>query len=293
MRYVSTIMSWADIEGESDTTDSRAQPAAISHAAPDLTDDLIVTGIRGARRYWLAPVLALVMTFGWGDVPGADATARPVVLEWSRTRPDTITGVTTHEKAVALSFDDGPDPRYTPAVLDILDRYGVKATFFLEGDHVEQHEALARRIDRAGHEVANHTYDHADLPSLDQAGVAAQIERANDAFRRAGLPQPKLFRPPRGQYDHEAAAAVRAAGLINAGWTHGLCVEKWTRQLPPQWAVDAMLAGVRPGAILLAHDGGEPDRTATVDALPYLLDGLRERGYRVVTVGELVGLRQK
>lgn len=201
-----------------------------------------------------------------------------------------IVGVTTTVPVVALSFDDGPDPRYTPAILDILDDFDVKATFFMEGDHVGSNERLARRVLIRGHEVGNHTFDHSDLLSLDTAGVKDQLDRADRAFASADIDRPTLFRPPRGRFDTDAAAAVREAGLVNAGWTHGLCIERWTRRLPPDAAMQAMLARVRPGAILLGHDGGEHDRTNTVQALPFLLQGLRDRGFRVVTVGELLAL---
>lgn len=246
-------------------------------------------GTRGSARRWLAPVLALVLyaAFASGTMP-ASATKGPAPrIKWSRSRPDVIVGVATSERVVALSFDDGPDPRWTPSVLDILDRLGAKATFFLEGGHVDAHPALARAVAERGHEIANHTYDHPEMDVLDADTVADQIVRANASFAAAGLPAPTLFRPPKGVYPYETAIGVRAAGLMTAGWTGGLCIEKWVKRPA---GIDGMLARVRPGAILLGHDGGTPDRAATVKALPLLLEGLRAQGYRVVSVTELLSV---
>ena len=247
---------------------------------------------RGKGRRWIAPVLAVVLYVGFAGVTSAGAGAPSAGrLRWSRAHPDVIVGVSTRERVVALSFDDGPDPRWTPAVLDALDRFGAKATFFLQGEHVDAHPALAREVAARGHEIANHTYDHAELPELDAGAVIDQVQRANAALAAAGLPAPALFRPPKGRFDHEAGIAVRTTGLLTAGWTDGLCIEKWVKRGPA--GVEQMLSLVRPGAILLGHDGGEPDRSATVAALPSLLAGLQAQGYRVVSVSELIILSRR
>lgn len=244
---------------------------------------------RGKGRRWIAPVLAVVLYVGFAGVTSAGAGAPGV--RWSRARPDVIVGVITQERVVALSFDDGPDPRWTPSILDALDRHGARATFFLQGEHVDAHPALAREVAARGHEVANHTYDHVELPDLDAVAVIDQVQRANAALAAAGLPAPALFRPPKGRFDREAGAAVRTTGLLTAGWTDGLCMEKRVKQGPA--GIEQMLSEVRPGAILLGHDGGEPDRAATVAALPSLLAGLQAQGYRVVSVSELLALARR
>lgn len=245
---------------------------------------------RGNGGRWIAPVLALVVYLAFAGTTSAGADAARGRLMWSTARPDVIVGVVTQERMVALSFDDGPDPRWTPAVLDLLDQYGAKATFFLEGDHVDAHPELAREVARRGHEVANHTYDHAELPELHAEAVIAEVQRANAAFAAAGLPEPTLFRPPKGRFDHEAGIAVRTTGLLTVGWTDGLCIEKWTKA---DAGMSGMLALVRPGAILLGHDGGKPNRASTVAALPAVLDGLRDQGYRIATVSELLALARR
>lgn len=211
----------------------------------------------------------------------------PERVRWSRPRPDMITSVRTTRRAVALSFDDGPHAVNTPVVLDLLRAHGAHATFFDEGNAVVAHPELVRRTVAEGHEVANHTFTHPDLPPLPFAQVVDEVERTARAFEDAGVVPAPLFRPPRGKFDREAADAVRSTGLVTVGWN--VCVERYLSQLPDDaQAVTAVLDRVRPGSIVLAHDGGEPDRSRTMAVLPALLAGLRERGYDVVTVGDLL-----
>jgi peptidoglycan/xylan/chitin deacetylase (PgdA/CDA1 family) len=192
-------------------------------------------------------------------------------------------------RVVALSFDDGPNPAYTPTVLRLLAAHHARATFFLEGQFVEQWPDLARSVQAQGHEIGNHTWNHPDVRVLGRGGVQAQVRRTSAAFTAAGLKPSDLFRPPKGNFNPVADRAVRAIGLRTAGWTPGLCVEKYLRHDPPGEAMRRMVDRVRPGDILLAHDGGIPSRARTMDALPLLLAGLEARGFRVVTVGDLLG----
>lgn len=221
---------------------------------------------------------------------GVDADAarvNPDRVRWSRSRPDMIRSVHTTRRAVALSFDDGPHPDYTPYVLDVLRRHDAHATFFDEGDAVVARPDLVRRTVAEGHEVANHTFTHRDLPPLHFGEVVDEIERTARAFADARVDPAPLFRPPRGQFDREAADAVRTTGLTTVGWD--VCVERYLAQFSDDaQAVTAMLDRTGPGSIVLAHDGGEPDRRRTMAVLPALLEGLRARGYEIVTVGDLL-----
>lgn len=214
-------------------------------------------------------------------------TVDPAKVLWSKHRPDTVLSVYTARPVVALSFDDGPDPRWTPRVLDALAAHDARATFFDEGEHGLQWPELLQRTVAEGHEVANHTYSHPDVLGLDRAEVADQVRRAVAAFRQAGIRPVPLFRPPKGRYDTEAARAVRATGHLTVGWD--VCLERiLARHVDDDQAVAELLARVRPGSIVLAHDGGIPDRSRTVAVLPALLAGLRAEGYEVVTVTELL-----
>lgn len=236
----------------------------------------------------LTLMAALVVVHVPPSVEAGGVRINPDRVRWSRSRPDMIRSVHTTRRVVALSFDDGPHADYTPYVLDVLRDHGAHATFFDEGDAVVARPDLVRRTVAEGHEVANHTFTHRDLPPLSFGEVVEEIERTARAFEDVGVAPAPLFRPPRGQFDREAADAVRSTGLTTVGWD--VCVERSLAKFADDdaRAVAAVLDRVRPGSIVLAHDGGIPDRTRTMAVLPAVLAGLRERGYEIVTVGELL-----
>ena len=195
--------------------------------------------------------------------------------------------VKTNAKVVALTFDDGPDPRWTPQVLSMLRDHDAHATFFLVGEHAQAHPDLVAQLLAGGNEIGNHTYDHPHLPSLSDADIRDQIAHGEQAIIASGAPAPTLFRPPIGLTDERVADATRIAGLRTVFWRG--CVEHYVNHQAIAAGVQQMLDHVRPGDILLAHDGGIPDRSRTMKALPALLDGLTARGYRIVTVSALEG----
>ncbi|MDQ1437026.1 MAG: peptidoglycan-N-acetylglucosamine deacetylase [Acidimicrobiaceae bacterium] len=247
-----------------------------------------VKQFRGTGRRGLVRGLAAVVFVVGAGLPRAVASDDAIRL--APGRPMVIEGVRTSKKVVALTFDDGPDPRWTPAILAALDRYHAHATFFMEGQFVDRWPDLARQVVAHGNEVGNHTYSHPDLRALDTVHVTAQAMQTTAAFQRAGLPRPFYFRPPKGLLDAKAEAGVANAGLLIVEWTPGLCIEKWARGHTPEEAVAPMLARLGPGEIILGHDGGIPNRARTVAAVPLLLARLRARGYRVVSIGELLKL---
>lgn len=212
----------------------------------------------------------------------------PAKVRWSKGRPDTVVSVRTTRRAIALSFDDGPHERYTSEVLDILRRFGAKATFFDEGAAVTERPDLVRRTVAEGHEVGNHTFTHRDLPPLGYDDVLTEVQRTSAALRDAGVDAVPLFRPPRGLFDPEAADAVRATSHLTVGWD--VCLERYlSRSADDAAAVEAALDRVHPGSVVLAHDGGDIDRSRTVATLPAFLAGLQARGYDVVTITDLLG----
>src|SRR4051812_17122265 len=194
--------------------------------------------------------------------------------------------VATNRKVVALSFDDGPDPRWTPRVLDLLVAHGDHATFFQIGDNALAHRDLVARVLASGNEIGNHTLDHAHLPTLTTGQIADEVRKGGDALVAAGAPRPELFRPPLGLTDDRVEGVTEAQGLRTVLW--GACVEHYVNHADVAASTARLLDAVRPGMIILAHDGGIPDRSRTMQALPVLLDGLARRGYEVVTVSELV-----
>ncbi|WP_051304338.1 polysaccharide deacetylase family protein, partial [Calidithermus chliarophilus] len=187
-------------------------------------------------------------------------------------------------RLVALTFDDGPWPGSTPAVLDILARNGVKATFFWIGQHLERYPDLARQVVAEGHAVGNHTYSHRSAAS--PAEVAAlEIGRASALIEEVTGVRTTLFRPPGGHLEN---------GLVKHALEQGYVVVMWSAlsddTKPGADAasiVHNVMGRVRPGSIVLLHDGGG-DRARTLEALPLLIERLRAEGYRFVTVPELL-----
>ena len=205
-------------------------------------------------------------------------------------------GVASAGRAVvALTFDDGPDPDYTPAVLDALARFAVPATFFAVGANVGAHPSLARRIASEGHTLGNHTFHHRRLDSLDPDQVAAELDGTADALVQAGVAPGGLFRAPYGVTTAVVDGAVRSRGYRLVGWD--ACLERCLRGVGPQEGVGRLLAGIRPGAVILAHDGGrlrsphEPTirRDASVEALPLFLEALARRGWKVGDLAAVSG----
>jgi peptidoglycan/xylan/chitin deacetylase (PgdA/CDA1 family) len=172
------------------------------------------------------------------------------------------------EGYVALTFDDGPTP-LTPAILEILEEHGARATMFNLGSAAEADPDQVEAQLAAGHAVENHSQTHPDLTQLDPEEVASEIVQANETLRAAGA-DPQWFRPPFGYTDDRVKAAVAAAGLREVIWT----TDTFDWQEGPVSTVVERALDVEPGGIILMHDG----KQRTVDALPAILDGLAESG---------------
>ena len=196
-------------------------------------------------------------------------------------------------KAVVLTFDDGPNPAYTPRILEILEQYQAPAAFFMVGEAVEQHPDLARLVVSKGYEIGNHTYSHRNLFRPGGAVIGQEIELANRAIERVTGERPLFFRPPRGAYTQQVLDAVREKKQIMVLFS--LSGMDWA-ELPPQIIAQHVLRRVQPGDILLLHDSGDlitpegGDRQNTVDALPLIIDGLRRQGYRLLTLSQMMVL---
>ncbi len=186
-------------------------------------------------------------------------------------------------REVALTFDDGPGP-YTPAILDTLIRHHVPATFFPVGFMIDNFPDSIRREVANGFAIGDHTENHQKLTELSPADQEAALFDQAQTLERHGAPFPRLFRPPYGAYDATTLDALRRHRMLMILWT----VETGDYELPGDAAiVQHVLDGVHPGAIVLLHDGGG-DRSETVAALPEIIKALRARGYRLVTVPQLL-----
>jgi peptidoglycan-N-acetylglucosamine deacetylase len=183
-------------------------------------------------------------------------------------------------REVALTFDDGPSSVQTPEILATLERLDAQATFFEEGRHVAGHEALMREILAAGDEIGNHSYHHPVDPGV------AELASTNVAIRAATGFEPCLFRPPYGEIDPKVKAAALANGLETVLWT----LDSEDDHHPGVGAIRVkVVRHAAAGSIVLLHDGGH--HPETVQALPGLIEGLLARGFRLVTITELLGGR--
>lgn len=202
-----------------------------------------------------------------------------------------VARVETDRPLVAITFDDGPSPEFTPAILDTLARHDAHATFFVMGRHVALFPEIAQRTWQEGHEIANHSYSHAMLVLTQPDHVRMEVFAADQEIRRIGYDKPTHFRSPYG-----AKLFVQPYVLQEMEKLNVMCDVRPKptehRGATAQEIYDSVLEQVRPGSIVLLHDAGE-DRSATVDAVRRLVPALIERGFELVTVSELLAERER
>ncbi len=271
--------------------------------------ELVVRGWRGGQ--WLLAVslvlalgLAAGRAFG-GQVPtwvllwalsGLLGTIS-VGVAWPQTgvfaRP--VLGFRTSAPLLALTFDDGPHPVNTPQILDLLDRYGHRATFFVIGAKAEQQQDLLAEIVRRGHELGNHSCHHRPwTPALPAAVLLQELQSASHLLKSVAGHVPRWFRPPMGLVSPPVALAAERAGLDLVTWTATARDGVASAQSHSGFA--RLLRSLRPGSILVLHDGvpGRSGRPHAVLAiLPQLLSKMQERGLRSVTLSELIPSQQR
>jgi peptidoglycan/xylan/chitin deacetylase (PgdA/CDA1 family) len=185
---------------------------------------------------------------------------------------------------IALTFDDGPNPYYTPQILNILQKYHVKATFFCIGRLVAAYPALVRQEYAAGHTIGNHSWSHPNLVLLSPASSQLQISKTSDAIEAAIGARPTFFRPPYGRMSVQELTQVYHDGLTTILWNDE--GQDWARP-GVNVIIQRILRLARNGTIIIMHDGGG-DRSQTVAALPFIINGLRQRGFRFMTMQQLL-----
>jgi peptidoglycan/xylan/chitin deacetylase (PgdA/CDA1 family) len=196
--------------------------------------------------------------------------------------------VKTDRKLVALTLDDGPDPKYTPGVLKMAKEKGVKLTFFLLGRNIQLYPQLAKREVAEGHVIGNHTWDHHKLAYLDEGKNFWELGKCEDEIQKICGERTHLFRPPYGMWDGDTFTAAVDDGFRIILWT--VSIEHHTVKTPEEMA-KRIIDMAQPGMIILAHDG-EPlhklSRAKAVATLPLIIDGLKAKGYEFVTIPELL-----
>ncbi|WP_397536505.1 polysaccharide deacetylase family protein [Rummeliibacillus pycnus] len=193
--------------------------------------------------------------------------------------------IQTEEKVIALTFDDGPDPRYTPEILDLLEKYDAKATFFVLGRSAEKYPKIIERAYDEGHELANHTYSHPFKARGKK--LVDELKKTNDIIQGITGYSPVLFRPVGGIYTDEMINTAQKSGFKVVIWSWHLDTQDW-KSPGVRKIVRKVLKGTTPGDVILFHDGGG-NRTQTIKALEQILPVLQKQGYKFVTISELMG----
>ncbi len=216
---------------------------------------------------------------GWNQAPSVPG--KPVYAQ------TTYSSVSVSQPCVAMTFDDGPHPSNTPRLLDMLKQRNIKATFFVVGTNSQAYPQILRRMIAEGHEIANHTWTHANITTLSTDALRRELRDSADAITKATGVTPTLFRPPYGATTANIKALIKSEfGYPSIIWS--VDPEDWKRP-GVQVVADRLVAGARPGGILLAHDIHKP----TIDAMPSALDRLLAKGFQFVTVSQLIALGQK
>jgi len=253
------------------------------------------TLLAGARTAAGRPVRSLPTLAGAGV--GAAATGL-MVYEWLTPRSWLYGPVFWHartdERVVALTFDDGPCHPYTEDLMKALNKENVPATFFMVGNNVLREPNLAAEV-ASEHAVGNHTFTHPHLTWSWSSTVREELERGQEAIHGATGIVPTIFRVPHGWYGPQVISTAADLGMHCIGWS----VMAWDWNKPPSETIQRrILHGAGPGGVTLLHDGQDTeafpkaDRSRTIDAVPHIVDSLKEDGYRFVTVPELMSLDQ-
>lgn len=202
---------------------------------------------------------------------------------------DVVFRVPTDKKVVALTFDDGPHPKFTPDILNILDKYRIKATFFMVGKEMVKYPDVVKEVAKRGHVIGNHTYSHPHDIELDtRTQVVGELEKCEQVIEKLTGARPQLFRSPRGLMDGAVFQIANEEGYKVILWT--VCADNHSDPTP-QMMANRVFQHIKPGGIILVHDGMYCSRIKDVEATPIIIEGLIKRGYRFVTVPELMKIR--
>jgi peptidoglycan/xylan/chitin deacetylase (PgdA/CDA1 family) len=194
----------------------------------------------------------------------------------------TFSSVHVDGSYIAMTFDDGPSATLTPKLLDILAAHHIKATFFVIGENVAEHPEIVARAAREGHEIGNHSWSHPNFAKMSDAGVRSQLQRTDDAIKSATGARPTLLRPPYG------SITTREKRWIHDQFGYQIIlwdVDPYDWKRPgPAVVRSRILKETRPGSIVLSHD----IHPGTIEAMPSTLDALEAKGFKFVTVSELI-----
>ena len=246
-------------------------------------------------RYLLGWLFALFSMISWAaaaeDTPAATPSPSPSPASSPEAasgapKPATWFSVNVDGPYIAMTFDDGPSPATTPRLLDILKQRNIKVTFFMIGQNAQANPTIVQRILAEGHEIGNHTWTHPQLSKLSDDLVTEELNKTQNAIKSACGYTPVLMRPPYGAITARQKDWIeKLFGLSVIIWS----VDPFDWKRPGESVIEQrILAGARPGAIILSHD----IHKQTVDAMPATLDALAAKGFKFVTVSQLIAMNK-
>lgn len=237
------------------------------------------------RKKNIALFLSAMVFFGlsWSSYRLA---THPAMKKWQQEKI-LISQVKTSDRVVALTYDDGPDPVNTPAVLDALKKHHAQATFFVLGKRAVNHPDIIKRINREGHEIGNHGYNHPDYNKYNKQAISDDITKTSDVIRKMTRKNPSLFRPPGGYLSYDMVDICKNNNLTIAYWTYQQDSKDWRNGVQAGQIAGFITKRLQPGQIIVLHDGA-PNGLQTARATDLLLTNMEKQGYRVVTTSELI-----
>jgi len=235
------------------------------------------------RLYLLCVALVATRTLG-ADPEIPSQTPERSGHKTSAQQNITFSVVHTDGPYIAMTFDDGPSATLTPKLLDLLAARHIKVTFFVIGENVAEHPEIVARAAREGHEIGNHSWSHPNFAKMSQENVRSQLQRTDDAIKNATGKRPTLMRPPYGSLtDREKHWIHDEFGYEVILWD----VDPYDWKRPgPAVVRNRILKETRPGSIVLSHD----IHPGTIEAMPATLDALEAKGFKFVTVSELISM---
>jgi len=237
------------------------------------------------KKFWTLLLLIGIISIGSSFYAIKDVASSENREYWSNSN-DVVWEVHTSDNVIALTFDDGPDPVYTPQVLEILRKNGVRGTFFAVGQQMEKYPELTKLIVQRGNEIANHTYSHPSLRRIGKTKLKDELVKTRQIIQTITSSDPTLFRPPEGYYNKAIVNIARENGYKVILWSWTQDTRDWSNP-GVERIINKVLDNAKHGDIVIMHDCGG-NRSQTIQALQPIIDGLKKKGLDMITVSELL-----